>query len=120
MKAHAEDIQRWTDHCTGEVRHHSQCRVVGQNYIPVTVDHDAGVGIVASQDPLDGLAHTGHLDRIEGGLAIARRKTPGEKKAVALAESDVQIFGQSQRQLWSRLGAPGLAKAQMPLLYADL
>jgi hypothetical protein len=63
---------------------------------------------------LDGLAHTGHLDRIEGGLAIARSKTPGEEKAVALAEWDVQMFGQSQKELRARLGSPGLDKAQMP------
>ena len=86
---------------------------VGGHEIPAPVDDDGGKGLVAAEEPVEGIAHRGHLLRVERRGGVHRRVAGGEQQAVALAERHVEAIGEVQHELAARLRTPGLHEAEV-------
>src|SRR5205823_12951040 len=74
-----------------------------RSQLPVTVDDDRGVRLVACEDELDGTAHGLHLGVLEGELAVSRRIARSEQQLVALAQRDVELLGERSEEHTSEL-----------------
>jgi hypothetical protein len=78
---------------------------VAQQRVPLTVQHEGGVGLVVQQRELERAAHAGHVVVAQAALLEHRREAPGVQQQVAFAQGQVQCFGQCQQQLAAGPGA---------------
>ncbi len=83
-------------------------RAVAGQQAPLAVDGDRGVGLVAGQHEVDGVADRRERGILQVELAVARREAAGEQQLVALAQRDVEALGERDDHVRARLGPPRL------------
>jgi hypothetical protein len=86
---------------------------VGVDQLPPAVNHHGWVGLVALEDSLEGLADRVQLGLGQAVLGVGRGVAARQQQRVAVAEGDVEVFGQAQDHVAGRAGAAGLDEAEM-------
>jgi hypothetical protein len=69
---------------------------------------------VAVQDLLQGVPDDSELGLGQAAFGVGRGVAAGQQQRVAVAEGDVEVFGQAEDHLAGRPGAAGLDEAQVP------
>jgi len=94
----------------GQHRH----RRVGGDEVPVAVDDDRRVGLVAAEDQVERLTHRRELGGVQRALRKRRGVARGQQQLVALPERHLQLLGDPQQHVAPGLRSPGLDEAEMP------
>jgi hypothetical protein len=69
---------------------------------------------VAVQDLLESLLDGPELGLGQAAFGVGGREAAGQQQRVAVAEGDVEVFGQAEDHLAGRPGPAGLDEAQVP------
>ena len=93
---------------------------VGQQDVPVPVEHDRRVGLLLAQDEVERAPHLAERRRVERGRAIDGRVAGGDEQVVTVAQRDVEHAGQQQHHLAAGLRPSGLDEAQVARGHAGL
>jgi hypothetical protein len=80
----------------------------GFQNVPMSVDHEPGIGLVMFQDDLDRSKDLGEFRRIELGLRIFRCVTGGNKEGIPFAKRNLEGVREPDEHLATWLRLPGL------------
>jgi hypothetical protein len=89
-------------------------RAVGGNQLPVAVDGEGWIGLVAPQHQFDGAPGRAQLRILQLAFRENRGEAGRDQQHVAIPQGNVEALGQMQNHVATGLGATGLHKAQVP------
>lgn len=87
---------------------------VGRDELPMAVDDQCWMGVMAGQYQVERVTDGGHRGVLQVVLAVQRRVPRGEEQLVALAQRHLELAGQQEDHLSARTRAPGLDEGQVP------
>ena len=113
FKRDAQRVRRRLEKPRRDTLEHDSQRVVRRHGVPAAVDGHGGVGVVGREEEPERVPRGGHVRIVERALGIRRRIARGEQEPVAIAERDIEPFGQVEHHLATRSRPPGLDEAEV-------
>ncbi|HVM10620.1 MAG TPA: hypothetical protein VM345_19325 [Acidimicrobiales bacterium] len=120
MEAGPDDVHRRLRKLRRQQRDERRHAAVRSDHVPLPVDDERRVRLHPAQDDVDRVPHRFEVGLVERPLAKGRREARGDEEGVAVAQGDVELFGQVQHELAAGLRPPGLDEAQVPRRDAGL
>src|SRR6266540_3501600 len=121
VHAYAQGVHRWSEQFSRYILAESRLgRPVSRNQVPAPVRHDGRKRLVPAQQLVERLSHRSHLRRIERSLSVDWRVSRGQQHRVAFAQRHVELLGEVDDQLPTRLRASRLDEAQVARRYLGL
>ena len=113
MKAQPQHVEGLAEQTLWYSIEQRRNHAVGGNQVPVSVDGERRVRLMRLQNAVDRLARSLECGIFERTLRKGRGKSRGDQQHIALAQGNVQPFGELEHHVARGRGAAGFHEAQV-------
>lgn len=110
----AEHVDRWPGQLGGELCDEALGCLVGEQHVPVTVEHHPRVRVVGVEQLGQRRHDRCQVGVVETGFVILRGVTSCDQHDVAFAQGDIEVVRDREDQFRAGARSAGLDEAEMP------